>query len=160
MVSVRATVRGGEVPGTAEMVPPSCAIRPLPAAGGALTIARMALAPHGVATRSVLVVSPSEDRRHDWSAVVDDGRTVVETCPGPSSHCVLLRGLETCPLVARSDVVLYDFDATSPSFLALLLRAHRAAEVVLVRDRMVRGRHRPSVVMRRRPRGTAVQGVL
>ena len=111
-------------------------------------------------TRSVLVVTPSEQRRHDWSAVVSDGRTAVTTCPGPSQHCVLLRGLETCPLVAACDVVLYDFDATTPSFLAQLLRAHRSAEVVLVRDRVVRGQHRPSVVMRRRPQGTATEPVL
>lgn len=112
------------------------------------------------AERSVLVVTPSETRRRDWSAVVSDGRTVVTTCPGPTENCMLLRGLDTCPIVAACDVVLYDFDATSPSFLALLLRAHRDAEVVLVRDRVVRGQHRPSVVMRRRPRGTAADPVL
>ena len=113
-----------------------------------------------VPTRSVLVVTPSEERRRGWSSVVSDGRTAVATCPGPSEHCVLLQGLETCPLVASCDVVLYDFDATAPSFLALLLRSHRAAEVVLVRDRVVRGQHRPSVVMRRRPRGTVAEPVL
>jgi hypothetical protein len=106
--------------------------------------------------RAVLVVSPSDDRRRDWSAVVSDGRTDVAICPGPGGHCVLLRGLETCPLVAASDVVLYDVDAVTPHFLALLLRAHRSAEIVLVRDHVVRGRHRPRVVLRRRPRGTAV----
>ncbi len=110
--------------------------------------------------RAVLIVSPSEARRQDWSAVVDDGRTEVSTCSGPSQQCVLLRGLETCPLVAKCDVVLYDFDATSPSFLATLLRAHRSVEVVLVRDRMVQGRHRPSVVLRRHPRGTAFEAAL
>lgn len=106
------------------------------------------------ARRRVLVVSPSETRRTGWSEVVDDGRTDVATCPGPNDGCILLRG-ESCPLVAGSDVALYDFDATTPAFLATLLRSHRAAEVVLVRDRLVRGRHRPSVVLRRRPRGTA-----
>lgn len=111
----------------------------------------MAVTVHGLPRRAVLIVSPSEERRRDWSAVVQDDRTTVETCAGPTSHCVLLCGLETCPRVARSDVALYDFDATTPSFLALLLRAHRSAEVVLVRDRMVRGHHRPSVVLRRRP---------
>lgn len=111
--------------------------------------------------RAVLIVSPSEERRRDWTAVVEDDRTQVTTCPGPNEQCVLLRGLdETCPLVAKCDVALYDFDATTPSFLATLLRAHRAAEVVLVRDRMVRGRHRPSVVLRRRPRGTAFEAAL
>ncbi len=110
--------------------------------------------------RKVLVVSPSETRRTDWSAVVEDGRTTVTTCSGPTEQCVLLRGLGSCPLVAGCDVVLYDFDATTPSFLALLLRAHRAAEVVLVRDRVVRGQHRPSVVLRRRPRGAAFDPAL
>jgi hypothetical protein len=106
-------------------------------------------------TRRVLVVSPSETRRTDWSSVVEDVRTAVSTCSGPTEHCVLLQGLDSCPLVGGCDVVLYDFDATTPSFLAVLLRAHRAAEIVLVRDRIVRGQHRPSVVLRRRPRGTA-----
>lgn len=112
------------------------------------------------ARRQVLVVSPSPVLRADWSAVVDDGRTDVTTCPGPSEQCVLLRGLGSCPLVAACQVVLYDFEATTPSFLATLLRAHRSTEVVLVRDRMVRGRHRPSVVLRRRPRGTAFETAL
>ena len=111
-------------------------------------------------TRQVLVVSPSEVRREDWSTVVNDGRTTVSTCSGPTEHCVLLRGLDSCPLVAGCDVVLYDFDATTPSFLAILLKAHRGTEVVLVRDRMVRGQHRPSVVLRRRPRGTAFDPAL
>lgn len=110
--------------------------------------------------RRVLVVSPSETRRTDWSSVVEDGRTAVTTCSGPTDHCVLLRGFESCPLVATCDVVLYDMDATTPSFLARLLRAHRGAEVVLVRDRMVRGQHRPSVVLRRRPRGTSFDPAL
>ncbi len=112
------------------------------------------------AHRAVLVVSPSEVRREDWSKVVADDRTEVTTCAGPSEHCVLLRGFETCPLVARCDAALYDIDATPPAFLATLLRAHRGAEIVLVRDRMARGRHRPSVVLRRRPRGTAFEAVL
>lgn len=111
------------------------------------------------ARRAVLIVSPSEVRRRDWSTVVKDDRTEVTTCAGPSEHCVLLRGLETCPLVARCDAALYDFDATPPWFLGVLLGAHRAAEIVLVRDRTVRGRHRPSVVLRRRPRGTAFEAV-
>lgn len=110
--------------------------------------------------RAVLIVSPSEARRQDWSAVVEDDRTQISTCPGPSEHCVLLRGLDTCPLVAGCDAALYDFDATSPPFLATLLHAHRAAEIVLVRDRIVHGRHRPSVVLRRRPRGTALEALL
>lgn len=50
--------------------------------------------------------------------------------------------------------MLYDFDATSPSFLATLLHAHRNAEVILVRDRVVRDQHRPRVVLRRSPRST------
>jgi len=106
---------------------------------------------HGPGERTVLVVSPSDERRHDWAAVVRDGRTSVMTCTGPSGQCVLLRGLDRCPLVGRSDVVLYDLDATSPSFLALLLHAHRETEVVVVRDRLVRGTHRPSAVLRRLP---------
>lgn len=110
--------------------------------------------------REVLIVSPSDVRRHDWAAVVTDERTAVTTCPGPSEQCVLLRGLETCPLLASCDAALYDFDATPPTFLATVLRAHRDAEIVLVRDRMVRGRHRPSVVLRRRPRGTAFEAML
>ncbi len=110
-----------------------------------------------VPRRAVLIVSPSDVRRRDWAAVVADGRTEVTTCAGPSEGCVLFRGLETCPLVARCDAALYDLDATPPRFLATLLRAHRGAEIVLVRDRMVRGRHRPSVVLRRRPRGTALE---
>ncbi len=130
-------------------------LAPCDATIGAMSVT---VAPGG--TRRVLVVSPSETRRTDWSDVVEDGRTTVATCSGPTEHCVLLRGLESCPLVAGCDVVLYDFDATTPSFLALLLRAHRAAEVVLVRDRMVRGQHRPSVVLRRRPRGTAFDPAL
>lgn len=113
-----------------------------------------------VARRAVLVVSPSEARRTDWSAVVADDRTTVSICPGPSDQCVLLRGAASCPLVAQCDAALYDFDATAPAFLATLLRAHRDAEIVLVRDRMVRGKHRPSVVLRRRPRGTAFQAML
>lgn len=119
----------------------------------------MAMA-QAVRGRSVLVVSPTDDRRRDWANVVRDGRTDVLTCAGPGAGCVLLRGLQSCPLVAQCDVVVYDFDATSPGFLARLLAAHRDAEVVLARDRMVRGQHRPSVVMRRRPRGTAVAPVL
>ena len=110
--------------------------------------------------RAVLIVSPSEARRRDWSAVVADDRTEVTTCAGPNEQCVLTRGLESCPLVAQCDVALYDFDATAPPFLATLLRAHRAAEIVLVRDRMVRGKHRPSVVLRRRPRGSAVEATI
>ena len=133
-------------------------VRPLPLRPAAPTIAGMVT--HAVTGRSALVVTASEVRRRDWSDVVRDDRTTVETCGGPSEHCVLLRGLESCPLVARSDVVLYDIDATTPAFLAMLLRAHRGSEVVLVRDRVVRGQHRPSVVMRRRPRGTAVDPVL
>ncbi len=120
----------------------------------------MALGTHGRPRRTVLVVSPSEALRHDWSKVVADDRTTVETCSGPGSHRVLMRGLDTCPLAARSDVVLYDHDATPPSFLAVLLRAHRNAEVVLVRDRKVRGQHRPSVVLRRRPRGSGIAPAL
>lgn len=104
--------------------------------------------------RGVLVVTPSEAQRRDWSAVVADDRTRVETCPGPSANCLLLRGVSSCPLVERADLVLYDFDATTPQFLAMLLHAHRNAEVVLVRDRLVRGQHRPSAVLRRRPRST------
>ncbi|MBI2324359.1 MAG: hypothetical protein HYU87_05315 [Chloroflexi bacterium] len=110
--------------------------------------------------RTVLVVSPSEARRRDWAAVVADDRTDVSTCAGPGEHCVLLRGLESCPLVAQCDAALYDFDATAPPFLATLLRAHREAEIVLVRDRMVRGKHRPSVVLRRRPRGSAYEAMI
>ena len=45
-------------------------------------------------------------------------------------------------------------------FLATLLKAHREAEIVLVRDRMVRGKHRPSVVLRRRPRGSAYEALI
>jgi len=120
----------------------------------------MAATVAGRARRAVLIVSPSEVRRQDWSSVVCDGRTDVETCSGPSEHCVLLRGLSSCPLVGRCDVALYDFESTPPGFLAELLRAHRAAEIVLVRDRVVRGRHRPSVVMRRRPRGSAFEAAL
>lgn len=112
------------------------------------------------ARRRLLVVSPTDSRRADWSAVVDDGRTDVTTCNGPRPDCVLLCGGESCPLVDGCDVVLYDFDATTPSFLATLLRSHRRAEVVLVRDRVVRGQHRPSVVLRRRPRGTAYDAVM
>lgn len=112
------------------------------------------------ARRSVLVVSPSDVRRSGWSAVVGDDRTAVTTCSGPGEQCVLMLGRETCPLVAQCDAALYDFDATPPAFLATLLHAHRDAEIVLVRDRMVRGKHRPSVVMRRRPRGTAVGPML
>ncbi|MBU6424177.1 MAG: hypothetical protein KGQ88_09105 [Chloroflexi bacterium] len=125
-----------------------------------MTIGTMSVTPAPGGTRRVLVVSPSETRRVDWSSVVEDGRTTVATCSGPTDQCVLLRGLGSCPLVADCDVVLYDFDATTPSFLALLLRAHRAAEVVLVRDRVVRGQHRPSVVLRRRPRGDAFDTAL
>lgn len=110
--------------------------------------------------RRVLVVTPSDARRRDWSAVVADDRTRVETCPGPGANCLLLRGVPSCPLVARADLVLYDFDATTPSFLAMLLQAHRSAEVVLVRDRLVRGQHRPSVVLRRRPRDAAFEAAL
>lgn len=110
--------------------------------------------------RAVLIVSPSEERRRDWSAVVADDRTEVTTCPGPHERCVLLRGLESCPLVAACDAALYDHDATEPSFLAVLLRAHRDVEIVLVRDRMVRGHHRPSVVLRRRPLGTAFETLI
>lgn len=109
--------------------------------------------------RSVLIVSPSEARRTDWTSVVEDGRTTVTTCPGPNDQCVLLREA-SCPLVAQCDAALYDFDATAPAFLATLLRAHRDAEIVLVRDRMVRGKHRPSVVLRRRPRGTQFEAML
>jgi len=107
--------------------------------------------------RSVLIVSPSEARRRDWSAVVADGRTDVGSCAGPSSSCVLLRGEASCPLVQGADLVVYDFDATSPSFLAMLLRAHRSADVVLARDRIARGQHRPSAVLRRRPRTSAFE---
>lgn len=89
--------------------------------------------------------------------MVEDERTRVTTCPGPNEGCVLVKGDGTCPLVAECDAALYDFDATAPPFLATLLRAHREAEIVLVRDRMVRGKHRPSVVLRRRPRGTAFE---
>lgn len=110
--------------------------------------------------RSVLIVSPSEARRRDWTLVVEDDRTDVSTCPGPNEGCVLLRGLDTCPLVAACDAALYDADATRPEFLAVLLHAHRDAEIVLVRDRVVRGRHRPSVVLRRRPRGTAYESII
>lgn len=114
----------------------------------------------GASRRSVLVVSPSEDRRTDWTAVIEDGHTRVTTCSGPGDECVLLRGSETCPLVADCSSVLYDFDATAPAFLATLLRAHPDAEVVLVRDRLFRGKHRPSVVLRRRPRGTTFDALI
>jgi hypothetical protein len=110
--------------------------------------------------RAVLVVSPSDDRRRDWSAVVSDGRSEVSTCPGPGGHCALTRGLESCPLVAASDVVLYDVDAITPGFLATLLTAHRSAEIVVARDHVVRGLHRPRAVMRRHPRGITVGPVL
>ncbi len=110
--------------------------------------------------RAVLVVSPSEARRRDWAAVVADDRTEVSTCAGPTDQCVLLQGIESCPLVAQCDAALYDFDATAPPFLATLLKAHREAEIVLVRDRMVRGKHRPSVVLRRRPRGSAYEALI
>lgn len=110
--------------------------------------------------RSVLIVSPSDTRRRDWSLVVSDDRTDVATCPGPNEGCVLFRGLESCPLIVACDAALYDVDATRPEFLALLLPAHRDAEIVLVRDRMVRGRHRPSVVLRRRPHGTTYESLI
>ena len=106
--------------------------------------------------RKVLVVSPSAARRTDWAAVVSDGRTDVEVCAGPRDSCPLLKA-GSCALVGACDVALYDFDATTPAFLAELLHAHRAAEIVLVRDRTVRGQHRPSVVMRRRPRAAAFE---
>ena len=92
--------------------------------------------------------------------MVADDRTEVSTCDGPSDQCVLLQGIESCPLVAQCDAALYDFDATAPPFLATLLKAHREAEIVLVRDRMVRGKHRPSVVLRRRPRGSAYEALI
>ena len=95
-----------------------------------------------------------------WTALMIaayDGRTDVATCAGPSSRCVLLRGEASCPLVQGADLVVYDFDATSPSFLAMLLRAHRSADVVLARDRIARGQHRPSAVLRRRPRTSAFE---
>ena len=158
-MAVVPTLVRGKARAQREDGPEPWTVRPLLALPGAPTIVPMAVT-QTVARRSVLVVTPSEVRRRDWSDVVSDGRTTVETCAGPGEHCVLLQGLDSCPLVARSDVVLYDFEATTPSFLALLLRAHRSSEVVLVRDRVVRGQHRPSVVMRRRPRGTAAEPVL
>lgn len=117
------------------------------------------MSPTATAHRSVLIVSPSDARRTDWASVVGDERTVVATCLGPNERCVLLTGSETCPLVAQCDAALYDFDATAPTFLATLLHAHRDAEIVLVRDRIVRGKHRPSVVLRRRPRGTQFEAM-
>lgn len=104
------------------------------------------------ADRHVLVVSPCEGRRSDWSSVVADDRTVVETCPGPDVDCWLTRGHASCPLVAWADLALYDIDGITPSFLATLLQAHGGAAVVLARDRLVRGQHRPSAVMRRERR--------
>lgn len=99
--------------------------------------------------RTVLIVSPSEIRRRDWSAVISSARTDVLTCPGPSIWCALFRGMRTCPLVARSDLALYDADATSTGFLATLLAAHRTVEVVVARNRVVRGQHRPRGILRR-----------
>jgi len=60
--------------------------------------------------------------------------------------------------VERAGVVLYDFDATTPSFLATLLHAHRNAEVV--RDRIVRGQHRPRVVLRRSARSSRFEAAV
>ena len=98
--------------------------------------------------RKAVVVSPLAERRDGWAAVVADERTDVITCVGPSAGCPLVNGADSCPLVASSDLVLYDADATPLPLLAGLLRSHPGTEIVLVRDRMVRGQHRPSVVLR------------
>jgi len=99
--------------------------------------------------RSVLVVTPSPERRRDWAAAVGGGRTAVETCPGPSERCPLVAGLGSCPLVARADLVIYDVESAPPGSFGLVMRAHPGVEIVLARDRVVGGRHRPTPVMRR-----------
>lgn len=110
--------------------------------------------------RRVLVVSPEETRRRGWAAVVADDRTDVATCAGPSDKCFLLAGSEGCPLVDRADAAVYDLEFTRPELLAALMKAHPRVEIVLARDRWVRGQHRPSVVVRRRPRALAFEAVV
>jgi len=105
--------------------------------------------------RKVLVVSPEPARRADWATIVADERTDVATCAGPSDRCLLLTGCDRCPLVERADAAVYDLEFTRPELLAALMRAHPRVEIVLARDRWVRGQHRPSVVVRRRPRALA-----
>lgn len=109
--------------------------------------------------RTVLVVSPSEERLAGWSAVVADDRTDVLTCAGPNERCPLMTGGDRCPLVGRADAAVYDLERTRPELLAALMHAHPRVEIVLVRDRWVRGQHRPSVVVRRRPRSLAFETV-
>ena len=99
--------------------------------------------------RSVLVVTPAPERRRDWVSAVGGTRVSVETCPGPSERCPLVAGLGSCPLVARADLVIYDVEAASPRSFGLVMQAHPSAEIVLARDRVVGGRHRPTVVLRR-----------
>lgn len=99
--------------------------------------------------RSVLVVTPSPERRRDWVSAVGGGRTRVETCAGPDDRCPLVAGPGSCPLVARADLVIYDVEAAPPRLFGLVMRAHPGAEIVLARDHIVGGRHRPTVVLRR-----------
>ena len=103
----------------------------------------------GPGARSILVVTSSPERRRDWAAAVGGGRTSIETCPGPYDRCPLVAGLGSCPLVARADLVIYDVEAASPRSFGLVMQAHPNAEIVLARDRVVGGRHRPTVVLRR-----------
>jgi len=103
----------------------------------------------GPGARSILVVTSSPERREQWAAAVGGRRTAVETCPGPSERCPLVAGLGSCPLVARADLVIYDVESASPRSFGLVMQAHLSAEIVLARDRVVGGRHRPTPVMRR-----------
>lgn len=110
--------------------------------------------------RTVLVVSQSEERLGGWSRVIADDRTDVLTCAGPNELCPLMAGADRCPLVSRADAAVYDLERTRPELLAALMRAHPALEIVLVRDRWVRGQHRPSVVVRRPPRTLSFETIV
>jgi hypothetical protein len=109
--------------------------------------------------RTVLVVSPAEERLGDWSRAIADDRTDVLTCAGPSAQCPLMTGGDRCLLVGRADAAVYDLERTRPELLAALMRAHPGVEIVLARDRWVRGQHRPSVAVRRRPRSLSFENI-